>query len=140
MTYKAWHELVGSWASDIEDAKLKDPSLDSAITGQSTSVLSWKKILNEGLRSYIDECRQNIDKFIASGQTDINKVYFGKSAIIVLKAVTARPQVCCAGKKDGGNESGAAKTALKIARSANMSRENPAQNFMKHFNPWHFAI
>ena len=55
MTYKAWHELVGSWARDIEDAKLKDPSLDSAITGQSTSVLSWKKILNAGLRSYIDE-------------------------------------------------------------------------------------
>lgn len=143
MTYKAWHELVGSWASDIEDAKLKDPSLDSAITGQSTSVLSWKKILNEGLRSYIDECRQNIDKFIASGQTDINKVYFGKSAIIVLKAVINHAHRYAAlARKMAENESDSAakERLLKIARSANMSRKTRPETSMKHFNPWHFAI
>ena len=87
MTYKAWFELAGTWAKDVEEAKLKDPSLDSAITGQSTSTLSWNKILRTGLRGYINEAQEKIDDFIASGDFDVSKLYFWKSAIIVLEAV-----------------------------------------------------
>ena len=54
MTYKAWQQLVGSWAQDAEEAKLKDPGLDAGITGQSTSTLSWSKILRVGLKGYIN--------------------------------------------------------------------------------------
>ncbi|MCL2126367.1 MAG: hypothetical protein FWH33_10335, partial [Oscillospiraceae bacterium] len=75
-TYRAWEQLVGSWARDAEDAKLKDPSLDSAITAQSTSTLSWSKILRVGLRGYIDECNDRIKNAIENKETDINKVYF----------------------------------------------------------------
>ena len=87
MTYKAWEALVGSWAKDAEDAKLKDPSLDAAITGQSTSLLSWQKILRVGLKGYIKECQEHIDAYIAAGGTDIDKIYFWQSAVIVLQAV-----------------------------------------------------
>ena len=85
-TYNAWEQLVGSWARDAEDAKLKDPSLDSAITAQSTSTLSWSKILRVGLRGYIEECREHIDRAIERMDTDVNKIYFWKSSIIVLEA------------------------------------------------------
>ena len=57
MTYKAWEAVVGSWIKDAEAAKLKDPTLDTAIFGQTTSVLMWKKILEKGLRSFIDEAQ-----------------------------------------------------------------------------------
>ncbi|MDR2605824.1 MAG: hypothetical protein LBC38_00905 [Oscillospiraceae bacterium] len=87
MTYKAWEQAVGDWAKNAEAAKLKDPSLDSAIYGQSTSVLSWRKILSVGLSGYIAECRAKIEEFRRGGDTDINRLYFWQSAIIVLEAV-----------------------------------------------------
>lgn len=86
MTYKAWRELVGTWAEDAEAAKLKDPGVRNGITGQSTSTLYWPKIVKCGLRKYIDECKEHLDSYIAGNGTDINKVYFWQSAIIVLEA------------------------------------------------------
>ena len=86
-TYRAWREIVGSWAEDAESAKLKDPSLDSTITGQSTSTLSWNKILRVGLRGYIDEAKSHIARFIERGDVEISKLHFWQSAIIVLEAV-----------------------------------------------------
>ena len=87
MTYEAWEELVGPWVRDAEAAKLKDPTLDSAITGQSTSTLSWNKIIRVGLRGYIDECKAKCDEFISSGAYEMSRVYFWKSAVIVLEAI-----------------------------------------------------
>ena len=87
MTYKAWETLVGSWVKDVEEAKLKDPTLDAAITAQSTSVLSWAKILRVGLRGYIDECRAHIRAAREAGETNIDRFYFWEAAIIVLEAV-----------------------------------------------------
>lgn len=86
MTYKALEAVAGSWMRDAEAAKLKDPTLDTAIFGQTTSVLMWKKILDKGLRSFIDEAQAHIDAFIETGQTDIDKLHFWKSAIIVCEA------------------------------------------------------
>ncbi len=87
MTYKAWEALVGSWEKDAEASKLKDPSLDSAITGQSTSVLHWDKILEVGLRGYIEQCRQHIEAARTAMETDIRKIYFWEASIICLEAV-----------------------------------------------------
>jgi pyruvate-formate lyase len=86
MTYKAWEAVVGSWIKDAEAAKLKDPTLDSAIFGQTTSVLMWEKILGKGLRHFIREAQDHLDTFIANQETDIDKLYFWKSAIIVCEA------------------------------------------------------
>ncbi len=86
MTYKAWEATVGPWIRDAEAAKLKDPTLDTAIFGQTTSVLMWKKIIEKGLRSFIHEAQAHIDAFVANGETDIDTLYFWKSAVIVCEA------------------------------------------------------
>ena len=86
-TYDAWHELVGDWAKEAEAAKLKDPGLQNGITGQSTSTLDWPNILPAGLKEYIRRCQSRIDDYIASGGTDVNRVYFWRAAIITLQAV-----------------------------------------------------
>ena len=86
MTYKAWEEVTGSWMKDVEAAKLKDPTLDSGIFGQTTSVLNWEKIIGKGLRSFIQEAQEHIDAFIAKREINIDKLYFWKSAIIVCEA------------------------------------------------------
>ncbi|MDR2502732.1 MAG: hypothetical protein LBC78_05740 [Oscillospiraceae bacterium] len=87
MVYKAWEQVTGSWAADAEAAKLKDPTLDASIYGQSTSVLSWRKLLTRGIEGYIEDYRAKIDEFNACGGTDIHKLYFWRSAIIVLEAI-----------------------------------------------------
>ncbi len=86
MTYKAWEAVVGPWIKDVEAARLKDPTLDTTIFGQTTSVLMWKKVLEKGLRYFIEEAQGHIDDFIATKQTDIDRLYFWKSAIIVCEA------------------------------------------------------
>ena len=76
MTYKAWEAVVGEWIRDAEAAKLKDPTLDTGIFGQTTSVLMWEKILREGLGGIIREARAHIDDFIEKRGTDIDRLYF----------------------------------------------------------------
>jgi len=87
MTRKTWDEFYGTWLRDAIEAKLKDPGVDGGFTPQSTSTLSWSKILRVGLRGYIAEAQDHIDRYIAEGGEDIDKIYFWKSAIIVLEAV-----------------------------------------------------
>ena len=76
MTYKAWEKAVGSWAKDAEEAKLKDPTLDTGFFPQCTSVLMWEKILNKGVRSFINEAQTHVDEFIKNQDKDIDKLYF----------------------------------------------------------------
>jgi formate C-acetyltransferase len=134
MTYKAWEAVVGSWIKDAEAAKLKDPTLDSAIFGQTTSVLMWEKILRQGLRSFIDEARKHIDAFIANRETGIDKLYFWKSAITVCQAainhsrryaVLARAMAEAEARPDRKAE------LLQIADMCDHVPENPARNFQE---------
>jgi formate C-acetyltransferase len=142
MTYKAWEELVGSWAKDVEAAKLKDPSLDSVITGQSTSVLSWKKILRVGLRVYIDECKRHIDEYIDAKGTDIHKIYFWQSSIIVLQAVIDHAHRYAALAEDmAAKETDEKQKAhlLKIAEVCRCVPENPARNLREALQSMQFC-
>ncbi len=142
MTYKAWQQLVGSWAQDAEEAKLKDPGLDAGITGQSTSTLSWSKILRVGLKGYINECQEHIDRYITERGGDVNKVYFWKSCIIVLNAVIrhakryaglAREMAAC--EKDEKQR----EKLLKIADVCEYVPENPARNFHEALQSMQFC-
>lgn len=142
MTYKAWEALVGSWAKDAEAAKLKDPSLDSAITGQSTSILSWNKILKKGLAAYIKECQEHIDQYIASGGTDIDKIYFWQSAIIVLQAVIDHArryadlaEAMAEVEKDERQKA----HLLKIAETCRHVPANPARNLREALQSMQFC-
>lgn len=83
MSYKAWEQVVGSWGRDAENAKLKDPTLDAAVFGQVTTSLNWRKIMEVGLQGFINEAQAHIDEFIATQNTDINRLYFWQAAIIV---------------------------------------------------------
>ena len=127
-TYQAWRELVGTWAEDAEAAKLKDPGLQNGITGQSTAALCWKKILRTGLRGYIEECQQHLDAYIAQGGTDINKVYFWKSAILVLQATIDHSRRYAAlAREMAGKETDPDKIArlIRIAETCEYVPENP---------------
>jgi formate C-acetyltransferase len=131
-TYKAWEAVVGSWIKEAEAAKLKDPTLDSGIFGQTTSVLMWEKILGKGLRGFIHESQEHIDAFIANRETDIDKLYFWKSAIIVCEAAIhhsrryaalAREMAEAEMRPDRRTE------LLEIARVCEHVPENPARSF-----------
>ena len=86
MTYKAWEAVLGDWPKQAEAAKLKDPSLDTAIFGNCTSTVNFRKIFRVGLRGIIDEAQAHIDDFRANGGTDIDSLFFWQSSIIVLEA------------------------------------------------------
>jgi formate C-acetyltransferase len=132
MTYKAWEEVVGSWIKDAEAAKLKDPTLDTAIFGQTTSVLMWHKILGKGLRSFVDEAQGHIDAFIARRETDIDKLYFWKSAVIVCEAAIAHSRRYAAlARKMAKAEACAARRSelLQIADICERVPEYPAGTF-----------
>jgi len=132
MTYKAWEAVVGSWIKDAEAAKLKDPTLDTAIFGQTTSVLMWKKILENGLKGFINEAQEHIDAFIANHETDIDKVYFWKSAIIVCEAaINHSRRYAALAKKMAEAETRPGRKAelLEITRVCEHVPEHPARTF-----------
>ena len=127
-TYKAWRELVGSWAEDAEAAKLKDPGLQNGITGQSTATFTWPKILRVGLRGYIEEAQEHIRRFIEKRETEIEKVRFWESAVIVLQAVIdyARRYADLAREMAAAETDGAEKARLlRIAETCTVVPENP---------------
>ena len=132
MTYRAWDTLVGSWAKDAEMAKLKDPTLDTGIFPQCTSVLMWEKILKNGIRSFIDEAQTHIDEFIKNERTDIDRLYFWKSAIIVCEAaINHSHRYAGLARKMAETETRAERRAelLEIARICEHVPEYPARTF-----------
>ena len=134
MTYKAWEAVVGSWIKDAEAAKLKDPTLDSGIFGQATSVLMWGKILGKGLRSFIEEAQEHIDVFIANRGTDIDKLYFWKSAIIVCEAAINHARRYAALAEEMAEEEtrmDRKAELLQIARACDQVPEYPARTFQE---------
>jgi pyruvate formate-lyase/glycerol dehydratase family glycyl radical enzyme len=131
-TYKAWEAAVGTWIRDVEAAKLKDPTLDTAIFGQVTSVLMWKKILEKGLKGIIREARDHIERFIENRESDIDRLYFWKSAVIVCEAaVNHARRYAALARKMAEEENGATRKAelLEIADACNHVPENPARTF-----------
>ena len=134
MTYKAWEAVAGSWARDAEDAKLKDPTLDVAIFGQTTSVADWPRIINRGLRAVIEEAQANIDRFVATQGGDVNRLYFWQSAIITLEACIAHAHRYAAlAAEMAATETNEARKAqlLDIAAACNHVPEYPARSFQE---------
>jgi pyruvate formate-lyase/glycerol dehydratase family glycyl radical enzyme len=132
MTYKAWEAIAGSWARDAEKAKLKDPTLDTGIFAQCTSVLMWEKILKKGIRSFIDDARARMNKFIENRETDIDKFYFWKSAVIVCEAaINHSRRYAALARQMAETEKREERKAelLEIARICERVPENPARTF-----------
>ncbi len=132
MTYKAWESVLGSWIRDAEEAKLKDPTLDAGFFAQCTSVLMWEKILNKGMRGFIDEAGAHIDQFIENGDIEIDKLYFWKSAIIVCEAAidhAGRYAALARGMAEKEDRPERKEELLEIARVCEHVPENPARTF-----------
>lgn len=129
-TYQAWEAVVGSWARDAEAGKLKDPTLDTGIFGQTTGILLWQKIISKGLKSFISEAQQHIDEFIANRGTDIDKLYFWKSAIIACEAtINHSRRYAALAREMAEAETRPERKAelLEIARICEHVPENPAR-------------
>jgi len=130
MTYKALESIVGSWVIDAEKARLKDPTLDTGIFAQSTSVLMWEKILKQGFRSIIDEAKKRIDDCAEELETDEQKLLFWESVIIVCEAAInhSRRYAALAKEMAESERNTKRKTELlEIARVCEQVPENPAR-------------
>jgi pyruvate-formate lyase len=84
---EAWRSVVGTWAQDISDAKGADPTPDSGYFPGVTCRGMWEKLLSKGLRGLIEEAKAGLQRFDEMKETDINKLYFWQSAIIVCEAL-----------------------------------------------------
>jgi pyruvate-formate lyase len=132
MTYKAWEAVDGNWIRDVEAAKLKDPTLDTGIFGQVTSVLMWEKILGKGLKGFIREAQDHIDAFIENRESDIDRLYFWNSSIIACEAAInhARRYAALARKMARDETRPERKSELmRIADACDYVPENPARTF-----------
>ena len=132
MAGKAWSAVFGDWPRDVTDAKIKDPTLDAGIFGQVTSVVMWEKILSKGLRHFIDEAARHIDEFTNSAATDVGRLYFWQSAIIVCEAAIGHAHRYARLAKDmAEREQNPARKAelMKIAEVCSRVPENPARDF-----------
>jgi formate C-acetyltransferase len=130
MTYKAWELVVGSWVTDAEKARLKDPTLDTGIFAQSTSVLMWEKILKQGIRSMIDEARRRIEDCAKGPETDEQKLLFWESVIIVCEAVihhSRRYATLAKEMAESEINTERKRELLEIARVCERVPENPAR-------------
>ena len=111
MTNKAWEDVLGDWPKDATDAKVKDPTLDAGIFGQVTSVPMWGKLLNKGLRSYIEEAQGHIDAFRARARKPRSTSSIsGSRLIIVCEAIINH-----------------ARRYAELAREMAVSEKNPAR-------------
>lgn len=132
MTAKAWEAAVGDWEKNAEAAKLKDPSIDTAVFGQVTTALDWKKILRVGMKGYIEEAKAHIAAFEKNNETNINKLYFWQSVIIVLNAViTFSHRYAALAREMAQTEPDDVRRAqlLEIAEICDYVPENPPRTF-----------
>lgn len=84
---EAWQSVVGTWAQDITEAKGSDPTPDSGYFPGVTCRGMWEKLLSKGMRGLIEEAEDGIRRFKEMKETDVNKLYFWQSAIIVCEAM-----------------------------------------------------
>ena len=141
-TRRAWDQFYGTWLKDVYDAKMKDPGIDSALTPQSSSTLSWSKILRVGLRGYIEEAQRHIDEYIRDKGTDADKLYFWQSAIIVLEAaIRYANRYADLAEQMAAAETDEAKKAklTKIAAVCRYVPEHPARTFHEALQSMQFC-
>ena len=129
---KAWEEILGSWPQDALTARLKDPDLTSGNFGNCSNTFDFEKILNKGLKHYIEEAQAHIDDFMLNQQQEPDKLLFWKSVIIVCNACIGHARrYASLAKKMAETEADAARKAelSDIAEVCGRVPENPARNF-----------
>lgn len=129
---EAWKSVFGSWAQDITEAKGSDPTPDSGYFPGITCRGMWEKILTRGMRGLINEAEAGIQRFRDMKETDINKLYFWQSAIIVCEAMinyAKRYAELARRKADEATDPERKRELQEIADICERVPENPARTF-----------
>jgi pyruvate-formate lyase len=137
----AWRKVVGSWADDMEEGKLKDPWQSAAFFPATVTAPLWSKVLAKGLRDFIDRAQAKIEWFIETKQTNIDKLYFWQASIIACEAAIAyaRRYAKLAREMARKEKDPARKKELsKIAQACEWVPENPARTFHEAVQSVHF--
>lgn len=129
---EAWKSVAGTWAQDITEAKGSDPTPDSGYFPGITCRGMWEKLLSQGMRGLIQEAEAGIQRFKAMKETDVDKLYFWQSAIIVCEALIhyARRYAELARRKAKKESDPERRSELNtIADICERVPEHPAQTF-----------
>ena len=138
-----WHSMVGTWAQDISEAKGSDPTPDSGYFPGITCRGMWEKILSKGMRGLIDEASAGITRFKEMKETDINKLCFWRSAIIVCEAMIRYAQRYAElARRKAGVESNPERRLelIEIAGICERVPENPARTFHEALQSMNFIM
>jgi pyruvate formate-lyase/glycerol dehydratase family glycyl radical enzyme len=138
-----WHSVVGSWAQDITNAKGSDPTPDSGYFPGVTNKAMWEKVLSKGMRGLIEEAEAGLQRFQEMKETDVNKLYFWQSAIIVCEAMInyARRYADLARHKAEDESNPERRNELiEIAGICERVPENPARTFHEAIQCMNFII
>jgi formate C-acetyltransferase len=140
---EVWRALMGSWPQDITDAKGADPTPDSGYFPGVTCRGMWEKILSRGMRGLIKEAEAGLRRFKEMKETDINKMYFWQSTIIVCEAMVnyARRYAELARRKaEEASDPERRSELLEIADICERVPENPAQTFHEALQCMNFIM
>jgi len=138
-----WHSVVGTWAQDITDAKGSDPTPDSGYFPGVTNKAMWEKVLSKGMRGMIEEAEAGLQRFQEMKETDVNKLYFWQSAIIVCEAMIhyARRYAELARRKaDEESNPERRNELMEIAGICEHVPENPSRTFHDALQCMNFII
>jgi formate C-acetyltransferase len=139
----AWYSVVGTWAQDITEAKGSDPTPDSGYFPGITCRAMWEKVLSKGMRGLIEEAEAGLQRFNEMKETDINKLYFWQSAIIVCEAMInyARRYAELARRKaDEETDPKRRSELIEIAEICEHVPENPARTFHEALQCMNFIM
>ncbi len=139
----AWRNVVGTWVDDVEEARLRDPLLSAGFFPATVNAPLWGKVLEMGLRGFINEAQAKIKWFMETKQTDIDKLYFWQASIIVCEAAIAYSHRYAElaremARKEKNPER--KKELLEIAEVCEWVPENPARTFHDALQSIHFVL
>lgn len=132
MGNKLWADILGTWPQDILEARLKDPPLNTGNFGNSTNTIDFEKILNKGLKFFIEEAQAHMEDFVANERQGPDKYYFWKAAVIVCRACIELSHRYAALARELAQEEAdpqRREELLLIARTCEHVPEHPARNF-----------
>lgn len=138
-----WYSVVGDWAKDISDAKGADPTPDSGYFPGVTNRAMWEKVLSKGMRGLIEEAQAGLQRFKEMKETDVNKLYFWQSAIIVCETMihyAHRYAELTRHEADKESDPERSNELIEIADICERVPENPARTFHEALQCMNFII
>lgn len=131
MGENAWRHVLGDWPKDVEAARLKDPPMNSGNFGNSTNTLNFEKILNKGLRYFINEAQTHMRSFVENMEQGPSRYLFWEAAVICCEAIIRLSHRYAAQARELAVDASEVrkKQLIKIAEMCEHVPEYPARSF-----------